>query len=353
MRGYGYNAAGDMTTITSTSSSRSLAYSAEGRLERFTRVANGVTLTADYAYDPFNRRIRKEVDENNDGTAEDVIFFHYSDEGLIAEYDESGNLLRGYGWQPGGLWGTDPVFYRNPVGSTVTYGYYLNDHLGTPHAVIDAGGSILWSADYDTFGRAYAYSISTLTQPLRFPGQYEDPESGLHYNWHRYYLPDAGRYNRVDPMKDGRNWTIYTRSNTVNFLDELGLALKKSGECKAPICKNGREAALHRYYEHYIRVGDPIGATSWQVMRASYLLSYLPIRVPGVRGVNARGIEELSHAALAGVVVVGRLAVRKQCMIRTYIWECWGCADYISCGEKTNICYYTKPFVQFNIAYLE
>ena len=34
-------------------------------------------------------------------------------------------------------------------------------------------------------------------QPLRFPGQYYDEETGLYYNWHRYYKPDWGRY--VEP----------------------------------------------------------------------------------------------------------------------------------------------------------
>jgi len=40
-----------------------------------------------------------------------------------------------------------------------------------------------------------------LAQPLRFQGQYHDPESGLHYNRHRYYNPETGRYLTPDPSK--------------------------------------------------------------------------------------------------------------------------------------------------------
>ncbi|MGW2517570.1 RHS repeat-associated core domain-containing protein [Streptomyces sp. NPDC001617] len=35
--------------------------------------------------------------------------------------------------------------------------------------------------------------------PLRYPGQYVDAETGLHYN-NRYYDPDLGRYTTPDPL---------------------------------------------------------------------------------------------------------------------------------------------------------
>ncbi|MFC1504927.1 RHS repeat-associated core domain-containing protein [Thermodesulfobacteriota bacterium] len=38
-------------------------------------------------------------------------------------------------------------------------------------------------------------------QGFRLAGQYFDAETGLHYNYHRYYDPSIGRYLRPDPIK--------------------------------------------------------------------------------------------------------------------------------------------------------
>jgi RHS repeat-associated protein len=40
-----------------------------------------------------------------------------------------------------------------------------------------------------------AYSLN-----LRFPGQYFDTETGLHYNYFRDYEPGVGRYVESDPI---------------------------------------------------------------------------------------------------------------------------------------------------------
>ncbi len=36
--------------------------------------------------------------------------------------------------------------------------------------------------------------------PLRFPGQYADKETNLHYNYYRDYEPSTGRYGESDPI---------------------------------------------------------------------------------------------------------------------------------------------------------
>lgn len=60
---------------------------------------------------------------------------------------------------------------------------------------------------------------------MRFAGQYYDQETGLHYNYHRYYDPKTGRYITPDPigLDGGTNLYAYVQNNPVNLIDPLGL----------------------------------------------------------------------------------------------------------------------------------
>jgi len=104
--------------------------------------------------------------------------------------------------------------------------FYHNDHLGTPQKLTNISGAVVWSATYDAFGKASVDASSTVVNNLRFPGQYHDAETGLHYNWHRFYDPIAGRYNKVDPIGfDGGdvNLYAYVRNRPVRWVDVYGL----------------------------------------------------------------------------------------------------------------------------------
>ena len=63
-----------------------------------------------------------------------------------------------------------------------------HNHLGTPELMTDKDKNIVWQARYTPFGQANI-EISTIENNLRFPGQYFDGESGLHYNYFRDYDP--------------------------------------------------------------------------------------------------------------------------------------------------------------------
>ena len=76
------------------------------------------------------------------------------------------------------------------------------DHLATPQKMTDTTGAIVWYADYKPFGDA-TVTVSTITNNLRFPGQYFDTETGLNYNYYRDYNPIIGRYVETDPLYSG------------------------------------------------------------------------------------------------------------------------------------------------------
>ncbi|HET9956092.1 MAG TPA: RHS repeat-associated core domain-containing protein, partial [Polyangiaceae bacterium] len=76
----------------------------------------------------------------------------------------------------------------------------VTDHLGTPRAMFDERGRQSWAAETDTYGRLSDVRGLRGACPFRFPGQYEDAETGLYYNRWRYYDPEGGGYVSRDPI---------------------------------------------------------------------------------------------------------------------------------------------------------
>ena len=209
---------------------------------------------ARYAYDPFGRRIKKTVSQNptGQGSTGTTLYF-YADEGLIAEVDGNagsttlGNITTTYGWVPAsantGTWGTAPQWKRdhagqsgatNPQGDASTNGvehYYHVDHLGTSQRLTNAQGETTWRMVSEAFGKTFVdttlapTTTGTTTNNLRFPGQYEDVETGTYYNFMRTYLPMVGRYGESDPigLSGGINTFSYVEGNPLSMIDPEGL----------------------------------------------------------------------------------------------------------------------------------
>ena len=116
-----------------------------------------------------------------------------------------------------------------PANSGVLY-YVHNDPLGTPQALTDETGAVVWTAIYDPFGKATTNEDpdgdgNSVTLNVRFPGQYYDSETGLHYNTFRTYDPTTGRYLEADPIgqRGGINIFLYAENNPIRNIDPLGL----------------------------------------------------------------------------------------------------------------------------------
>lgn len=217
---YLYDNAGNRTRKSQGSVVIQYTYNAENRLSL---VTNGVdNLIAEFAYDPLGRRIKKT-------TPTETVYFHYNDEGLVGEYQTDGTAVRGYGYTPYSIWTSNPLYQK----FNGEYVYYQNDHLGTPQKLIKANGIVVWEGRYRAFGEVTELNGGWVNA-LRFPGQYFDQESGLHYNYFRYYDPANGRYIISDPigLEGGINTYLYATGSPIIFTDSFGLAVYL---CKKPL----------------------------------------------------------------------------------------------------------------------
>jgi RHS repeat-associated protein len=226
---YSYNPANNQLT---TAAPKSYSYDATGNmiadgtftfsydgLNRLVKVEKQGATVATYGYDASNRRIRKTV-----GAVTTYYLYDLNNQ-LIAETLVDGTVLREYIYLDG-----EPLVLKEYQTNPGTY-YFINDHLGTPQQLVTSTGSVVWQAAYQPFGQAQI-KTETVMNNLRFPGQYYDAETGLHYNWNRYYDPEVGRYISADPiwLDGGMNLYAYVGGNPVNFFDLSGLTWTSNWE---------------------------------------------------------------------------------------------------------------------------
>ncbi|MDQ3001206.1 MAG: DUF6531 domain-containing protein [Fibrobacterota bacterium] len=214
---YDYDAAGRLESKTEPAGKGPerkwlFAWDAKDRLRKITTPEGQ---SWEYAYDPFGRRISKK------GPGKDVRFI-WNGATLLHELEKEGSV-RTWGFEPNRF---KPVFriLNGKLHSIIT------DHLGTPREMVDPDGKAAWSMRFDPWGKPIAGKGDPEDCPWRFQGQYFDAESGLHYNHHRFYDPESGRYISKDPIRlyGGIDQYQYA-TNPIETLDPLGLCKGGSG----------------------------------------------------------------------------------------------------------------------------
>lgn len=207
-----------------------------------------------YVYDPLGRRIAKQRLDPTGQVAEHVAFAW--DGVNLAEQTTTGPSPDGI--NPGQssitVWDFEPGTFRpltqtefTPSGPRwdqdtadapqewIDQRFYalITDLVGTPTEMVDPNGGLAWRSHTTIWGQALGRLTSSLSRPncpLRFPGQYHDPETGDNYNYFRYYDPAGGRYASLDPLglKPGPNPNTYVH-NPSRLLDPLGLTPTPGG----------------------------------------------------------------------------------------------------------------------------
>ncbi|HEY8034169.1 MAG TPA: RHS repeat-associated core domain-containing protein [Methylobacter sp.] len=216
---YSYDPAGNLTS----DGAFSYSYNAAGRRTTTTDTTTGQTTR--YGYDPLGQRITK---TNAGNTSQ----YFYDEQGhLTGEYNATGQLIQEI------IWLEDlPVAVLKPTTTpanpaAITDIYYIHaDHLGTPRKITRPNDNrVVWSWESEVFGNSLPdqnpSGLGNFVFNLRFPGQYYDQETGLHYNMARYYNAQLGRYDQSDRigLRGGINTYAYVNNNPLRWIDPFGL----------------------------------------------------------------------------------------------------------------------------------
>ncbi|UXN02955.1 RHS repeat-associated core domain-containing protein [Bartonella sp. HY406] len=209
-----------------------------------------------YGYDGLGRRISKRnvtsaINSDNCGQQIDEVgrYYLWDNSIIIGEAPLLANET--VDWSKGIIWHYLPnslmPFAREEINGE--FYYIISDHIGTPKDMFSEKGYLVWSVDHNIWGdinqawqahndNGLAYNATgnlaikgdsnlkryALLCPLRMAGQYEDAESGLYYNYFRYYDPIACQYITPDPIgiEGGFSPHAYV-SNPLTMIDPLGL----------------------------------------------------------------------------------------------------------------------------------
>ncbi len=190
--------------------------------------------------------------------------------GFAYYYDEDGSLLFEQGSGGANSTGsTHYVYLPTPAGPMPIATYTGNkhyavhtDHLNTPRRLTNSGKQVAWQWAFSTFGdeqptlaknrfvdpattpNAGTMTVADVTFNLRYPGQYFDKESNLHYNYFRSYDARTGRYTQSDPIDLAGGWNRfgYVEGNPLMYSDPDGLRVRPGPRTNGGNSRQRREA---------------------------------------------------------------------------------------------------------------
>jgi RHS repeat-associated protein len=225
---YGYDNAGNLTTVSYNSGSRTLGLSWNQQYQ-LTSVSTNGGAAESYTYDAHGRLLTTTV-------GSDTILHVYDGIHCIADVDDDGDVVRSYVHGPG----VDNLLAMTVHGETQTNTYYyLTDHLGSVLAITDDSGAVVETYQYDAYGRTTVYDAdgtpmdeSALGNRFAFHGREVCWTTGLMLLRARWYDPVIGRWLSKDPIgiSGGLNQYVAFGNNPLIYVDPTGLELFPGGE---------------------------------------------------------------------------------------------------------------------------
>ncbi|WP_432094248.1 DUF6531 domain-containing protein [Streptomyces sp. bgisy100] len=210
-----------------------------------------------YTYDPFGRRIAKQRLGADGLTVVEEVRFTWDGFVMAEQVTRTGDeppRCTVWDWERdrfSPVTQVDRIPAKDRPQEWVDEQFYaiVTDVVGTPAELVDDTGTVAWHARTTVWGSPLDAGSGSGEAycPLRFPGQYHDPETGLNYNYQRHYDPDTGQYASLDPLglAPGPNPRSYV-SNPFSAVDPLGLA---------PDCERALQGARDRADNEALKPG--------------------------------------------------------------------------------------------------
>lgn len=208
----------DASGNTLTDGAKGFSYNDRNQLEGFSQNGN---LVANYEYNFGNLRTQKHLENGEDH------IYRYDLAGRRIQDNISGQSLTStiyLGWKP------VAHIQHTANGDIDSITYVTADQIDTPRLGTNQSQEVVWNWEVDAFGSTEPNNnpdgdTRIIDIENRFAGQYSDSESGLRYNYFRYYDPQNGRYTQSDPtgLSDGPNTYAYVQNNPLTSFDPNGL----------------------------------------------------------------------------------------------------------------------------------
>ncbi|MFH8608421.1 DUF6531 domain-containing protein [Streptomyces sp. NPDC018029] len=189
-----------------------------------------------YLYDALGRRIGKQR-LDDDGTVIEQTSFTWDGSTLCEQTTTAPEVPHPVvlTWDHDGLCPIAQIERHTPLDTPQEdidsrFFAIVTDLVGTPTELIGESGDIAWQSRSTLWGNTSWEAENSAHTPLRFPGQYYDPETELHYNYFRHYDPETGRYLTLDPLgiAPAPNPATYV-TDPHSWADPLGLSPCKPG----------------------------------------------------------------------------------------------------------------------------